>query len=175
MLLKRLLALIGSKYSTSIEDNDIPWGNSMISAKGGAVELSRSLYKSNQFVVSTLIYGEQWDATLRFIAKKYPDYSKDSSEYGIYLFDKDGNEIEEVGKKGWTVPGAVPPSTPVCNIYGMADNSKEWTMEAYGTDERIVRGGNVLSSGFATPASYRMPCETSSVVDIAFRIAIYLK
>ena len=60
--------------------NYVSWGPEMTKATGevtfdgynqgkGAVELSRDLYKNSVSVASTLCYGVQWDAALKFISK----------------------------------------------------------------------------------------------------------
>ena len=50
--------------------NSIMWGNSMNDEKGGAVELSRNFAGQNHYtnVKSTLCYGVQWDAVMRWIS-----------------------------------------------------------------------------------------------------------
>ena len=70
---------------------DIKWGNSMTDLNGGAVEKARAVYpdstsKQEGEAVSTLIYGVQWDATVRWLRKTYnnPDIVIDSTEYGNY-------------------------------------------------------------------------------------------
>ena len=51
----------------------------------GAVELARSIYpeSSNKEVVSTLIYGVQWDAVMNFIDSNYVNVPEEGEEFPI--------------------------------------------------------------------------------------------
>ena len=64
----------------------------------------------------------------------------------------------------------------VKNIWDMAGNVSEWTMEAYGMTYRIPRGGGYYGSGSIDPVSLRDslhgPTNTSN--SIGFRVALYL-
>ena len=64
----------------------------------------------------------------------------------------------------------------VNNIYDLAGNLFEWTMESYNTDSRVYRGGHYKSTGSSRPASIRGGSGPSGSVDgIGFRITLYLK
>ena len=62
------------------------------------------------------------------------------------------------------------------NIYDLAGNCDEWTMEAYYVSERVKRGGNyhsgnlVSSRGYATPNS-----DDAEHGDTSFRPTLYIK
>ena len=63
----------------------------------------------------------------------------------------------------------------VKNIYDLAGNVKEWTMESTNTSVRVNRGGDYGNSGQSDPASNRdnnRPNNTNSY--IGFRIALYI-
>ncbi len=61
------------------------------------------------------------------------------------------------------------------NIYDMAGNVWEWTMEAYDTGCRVYRGGSYGLAGSNSPASYRIFNGPDILVDgIGFRLALYL-
>ena len=77
--------------------NYVGWGKSMINVEEyvisddgttnlgtGAVKLSRKMYTESGSVVSTLCYGVQWDAAIRFISNTYLDYEKNSIGKGWY-------------------------------------------------------------------------------------------
>lgn len=137
--------------------NYITWGKSMTDETGGAVEKARSMYKN-----STLCYGVQWDAVLRWINKDYSiNYIlKDSTGKGNY--DTNGNLIKAGNDENYQIK----------NIYDLAGNVSEWTMESYGTIEKITRGGK---SGGKDAITYR---ETNNI-DIksglcGFRITLYI-
>ena len=101
--------------------NYVRWGQSMNEVgTDGAVYLSQNMYADSSSVTSTLIYGVQWDAMCRYIG----DYTRTTDI-------KDEPELT----------GSI--STDVSkNIYDLAGNCLEWTMEADGTSCRVVRGGS---------------------------------
>lgn len=138
--------------------NYIPWGKSMLDETGGAVEKARSMYEN-----STLCYGVQWDAILRWINKDYSiNYIlKDSTKNGNY--DINGNLIKTGNYEEYQIK----------NIYDLAGNVSEWTMESYGTLDKIARGGK---TGYTETIAEREPnsFDTKSGT-IGFRVALYIK
>ena len=126
--------------------NNIGWSNSddMKNEKGGAVELSKNFDATRGYtsVTSTLIYGVQWDAIMQFIDPKYKDedgtltsYVANSTERGNY----DEDENTNTWRGSLTVTGASA-NYEVKNIYDLAGNCDEWTMESYDTFSRVFRG-----------------------------------
>ena len=143
--------------------------------KDGAVKVARSMYNNvytgnkntETNVKSTLCYGVQWDAVMNFIDNKYVNgaaegYVKNSENQGNYA-----RIIARTGDKE---------TYAVKNIYDMAGNVYEWTMEAYGTDNRVIRGGNYGYSGDVRPASSRdyYGPDYSNDGFIGFRVTLYL-
>ena len=136
--------------------NYVPWGASMsdaseISGQSGAVYLAKSMYSVSSSVTSTLTYGCQWDAMCRYIGDSQRTTPK-----------KDDVELT----------GSV--STDVSkNIYDLAGNCDERTMEAYDMGDRVLRGGDFIHSD---PVSYRgvftPPTYTAYV---SFRPTLYIK
>ena len=162
--------------------SNLPWGKSMVDVgTDSAVTLSRSMYNSSVSVVSTLIYGVQWDAALNFISKIDSTYATNSYGKGWYNVNEcnytttnpshlTGKDILEDGKI----------TNAPCNIYDMAGNMLEWTMEgihiATNDNLRIVRGGSYGGLGKSNPASYRSNKIPNGILDRGgFRIALYLK
>ncbi len=126
--------------------NYIGWSDSenMTVETGGAVELSKNFDTERGYtsVTSTLIYGVQWDAIMQFIDSEYKNgdgtltsYVANSTGRGNYNEDKNTNDW----KGSPTVTGASADYAEK-NIYDLAGNCWEWTMESYGTDYRVVRG-----------------------------------
>ena len=126
--------------------NNIGWSNSddMKNEKGGAVEVAKSMYSKEEedSVTSTLIYGVQWDAIMSWIDPAYKtgscsenSFVRDSTGKGNYDEDENPNPW----RGGVTVTGASA-NYAVKNIYDLAGNVDEWTMESYGTDHRVFRG-----------------------------------
>ena len=103
----------------------------------GAIELARSFYVVNNYttVRSTLCYGVQWDRTLSWIDVKYEGFAKDSTGKGNYNEDANINEW-----KGTVTSTGASEKYKTNNIYDMAGNVREWTMETHNTNSRIGRG-----------------------------------
>ncbi len=118
--------------------NYIGWSNStdMTNETGGAVELSKNFADANGYtsVTSTLIYGVQWDAIMNFID---PAYATGSCEESSFVRDSSGKGWYD--QSGLTTTGSNA-NYAVKNIYDLGGNVAEWTMEAYGTNYRVLRG-----------------------------------
>ena len=135
--------------------NYIKWGNSMTDETGGAVEVARSMYSKEKgdSVTSTLCYGVQWDAVMRWM-KDVPNidnpakkYVQDSRGMGWY-FGVSGNSYQKTGIDLIGENGVI--KNKVKNIYDMAGNVAEWTMETCNTNLRATRGRlfKIYSCGF---------------------------
>ena len=151
----------------------------MTNETGGAVELSKNFDTVNGYtsVTSTLIYGVQWDAIMRWM-KDEPNltggkYVQDSTGMGWYS----DNSEDEVHQTGIDVDSNK--SNCVKNIYDLAGNVREWTMESCSTNNRVPRGGHYNDLGSSHPASARYSIypsnSNSNSSNIGFRVALYLK
>ena len=107
------------------------WGNSMTDETGGAVEKARNFdtQSGHTNVTSTLVYGVQWDAVMRWISKddNLKGYLTDSSDIGNYS----GSFNSKTGSND---------KYQMKHIYDLAGNVSEWTMEANSTSDRVNRG-----------------------------------
>ena len=138
--------------------NNIPWsanGDNMQETNGttgGAIELARNFDTANNYttVTSTLCYGVQWDRTLSWIDPEYTGFAKNSDGMGWY-----GNNYEEGNADNKTGIDTEGNTNSPKNIYDLAGNVYEWTMESSRTYSRVIRGGNCSNSGSSTPASIR--------------------
>ena len=157
--------------------NYIKWGNGMTDETGGAVELSRNFARENGYttVTSTLCYGVQWDRTISWIDPEYDDFTKDSSRMGWYSNNySTGNPNHQTGINLKYENKNI--NNMKKKIYDLAGNISEWTMESYGTNNRVIRGGSYNSSGYGFPASFRDIGSPSyhSNDHIGFRVTLYL-
>ena len=159
--------------------NYIGWSNSndMSVETGGAVQKSREFAEENGYttVESTLIYGVQWDAIMRWM-KDVPNltgekYVQDSSNMGWYSNNySTGNSKHQTG-----IDIDSNKSNCVKNIYDLAGNVNEWTMESCDTNGRVPRGGEYNNSGSYSPASDRnYDYPSNSFSHIGFRVTLYL-
>ena len=169
--------------------NYVPWGNAMndtgittghgTSYDGitGAVELSKNFatvngYDTNE-VTSTLIYGIQWDMMLRYVADEEHNVN-DSRSWGNYN-NSTGDAATNSGSSNMNYTTGRNEAWQAKNIYDIAGNVYEWTMEAHGTNRRVVRGGCYHYLGSFFPASnrfYDSPYVSSYYV--SFRPALIL-
>ena len=144
----------------------IPWGTGSGASDGyvgndnanGAVKVSRAMYKDSTktTVRSTLAYGVQWDAMVTFLGGTY---AKNSTGYGIYGAETSANAGQYAIK----------------NLYDIAGNVDEWTMEAYSSTDRVFRGGYYADSGSVRPVSIRcfgLPAGFGG--NVGFRVALYV-
>ena len=139
----------------------------------GAAKVARSAYKKSKSVVSHLIYGEEWDLALKF-AFDSDEIAKNSIGYGWYNDNyKSGNSAH---KTGVDIPGTS--LNKQNNIYDLAGNASEWTMEIYfkyNNPYRAYRSGAYCNPGDSRPAATRLgfsPNTSNSY--LGFRQALYL-
>lgn len=162
--------------------NNVPWSVTASMAEdedidgteNGAIEQARYFYtlKGYTGVTSTLCYSVQWDATMNFIDPNYitnaeigaPNCAEDS-------FVRDSTDKGWYGQSQSTNTGYY----QIKNIYDLAGNVDEWTMESYYTDRRVGRGGNYDDSGFEYPSSIRSSIDLDAASpDIGFRICLFI-
>ena len=159
------------KWSESGTNDDTTPGN-------GAVTVARSMYSvgdANYGAVSTLIYGAQWDTALRFIGAYGGDagYATDSTGKGNY---SGKNGADDIASTSALAECGARDGFRQKNIYDMAGNVREWTMEKYGSTSRINRGGDFDDSGSACPASSRnYDAVHFAHSGIGFRVGLYIK
>ena len=148
--------------------NYVPWGKAMNDVNtafvpsydnsekvntNGAVYLAKNFASQHNYtsVTSTLTYGCEWDAMCRYIGdsqRTTPTKSKP---------ELTGSVSTDVSK----------------NIYDLAGNCNEWTMEAINTNVRVLRGG-VYSNAY--PVGNRVNnSPTSSSGNRSFRLTLYIK
>lgn len=109
-----------------------------------------------------MIYGVQWDMTLKFINDE--EYLKDSRGKGWYETTIHNTGIDVDANA----------SNKRKNIYDMAGNVYEWTMENQGGSYRVRRGGCNQFDGISFPASQRNSATINSTYgSTGFRIVLY--
>mgnify|MGYP001087162764 CR=1 FL=1 len=138
--------------------NYVPWGKAMndaseVEGESGAVYLAKNFASQHNYtsVTSTLTYGCQWDAMCRYIGDSQRTTPKK-------------NEPELTGSVSTDVSK---------NIYDLAGNCCEWTMEAYNTGNRVERGGYYNNAGPVSDRSSNLP--TDNYDGNSFRSTLYIK
>ena len=156
--------------------NSIKWGSSMSDITGGAVEKAKEFKEGKEWknsATSTLIYGIQWDATMQFFDSKYLEGNCDVGAYVRNSTEK-GNYVDADGSNNPAYTGSDEVYAEK-NIYDMAGNVYEWTMEAYNSNSRVRRGGGYGSDGDVRPSSTRLEADfLTANADFGFRIALYV-
>ncbi len=147
--------------------NYVPWGKAMDDVNtafapsnlnsdnvntNGAVYLAKNFASQHNYtsVTSTLTYGCEWDAMCRYIGDSQRTTPTKSTE------ELTGSVADDVSK----------------NIYDLAGNCEEWTMEAYYAFGRVPRGG--YCSG-AYPVSSRPYSCFPNGAGGSFRPTLYIK
>ena len=140
----------------------------------GAVAKSQNMYtdKNTYGVTSTLIYGAQWDAIMNWLDPKYSTATAEDpcNPESIVVKSEYGNHSGDVANCG------AYDNDKLKNIYDLCGNLGEWTMEAYSSGGRVVRGGSFVSSGSELPVSGRgyLGPDDGDDINIGFRPALYL-
>ncbi len=124
-------------------------------------EKCKALKGENRNVETNMIWGCQWDRTLQWLVdteeKNYEKVGKNSTDWGNYqnksiqYTDIDGI-IKTSGASSSSsvrIPSGSAEVTKANNIYDMAGNVSEWSLE------RMVRGGSYISNGVGIPADFR--------------------
>ena len=125
----------------------------------------KNIKGTNTNVVTGMIWGNQWDRTLMWLIetgnKTKEQIADDSTSWGNYS----NATFEYVNSSGSTttknensitrIPTGSTEYTNANNIYDLAGNVREWTMEAYGTSHRVFMGGVCTGTGTGYPADYR--------------------
>ena len=161
----------------------------------GAVYLSKHMYDNKDIgATSTLCYGVQWDAAMNFVSDTN-DISN-STTWGNYQdnawnitrttasfttnpssgswTDITSNK-EKTNSESFLLTTGASDAFKAKNIFDLAGNVYEWTMEAYISAYRVYRGGDGIDVGSNYPASYRLSYyPTYSSNDVGFRSALYL-
>ena len=161
--------------------NYIAWGDSMTSiGTDGAVAKAQGMYKNKEeyAVTSTLIYGTQWDAIMAWIDPAYKTISCEADSF-VRNSEGKGNYNESANTNDWKGDVAtcgISDDYRVKNIYDLAGNVREWTMEASSANDRVSRGGYYYGTGSDYPASYRgnHSPDYDSNDYIGYRVALYL-
>lgn len=164
--------------------NYVPFKLSTINKKEviGAQELAIKFAEQNEYktVKTSVMYGVQWDSMLRFMVSEQYNVN-DSVKWGNYTTsefnytDSLGNKYLKQSGEVYLIKTGSSEETKVKNIYDVAGNAYEWTMESAGNSVKVVRGGAYrITIGQLAAARYAYNDNTANS-DIGFRISFYVK
>ena len=116
--------------------------------------------ESNKSVVSTMIWGSQYDAMLNWMQANGLNVSAlaDDTETIRNSSTTTGKQEKDFMK----------------NVYDLYGCHYEWTLEAYVTSTRIVRGGNSRDSSAPSPRYYGT-FSSSAISEASARLTLYIK
>mgnify|MGYP005778483987 CR=1 FL=1 len=104
---------------------------------------------ANSNVTTSMIWGCQWDAVMRWM------YNSGDAEKKTYTYDSTGKGNYSGTNGNAPIATGSNPSYAVNNIYDMAGNAYDWTIEADYTGSRVFRGGGYGDDASSFPASHR--------------------
>jgi hypothetical protein len=160
----------------------VPYEKTTINNKEitGAKELASKFSVQNNYIgiKTSVVYGVQWDAMLRFVASEENNVNN-SISWGNYSSSELNYTIngEEYTKKAGEVKqllSGISEQTKSKNIYDIAGNVYEWTAETAGSNVRVVRGGSYVTAiGQLAASRYAYNQDTANNA-IGFRISFYI-
>lgn len=164
-----------SKYgatSANAKDTDTnQWYGLYNKAKTYAPEKnSDNTENASQKVVSSMIWGSQYDAMLKWMKGNGIEVtSKQPTDLSIGATSKNTTRVTGGANSGQSVS-----KDKLSNIYDILGNSLEWTQEADDTSYRVSRGGYYYESDAPSfrDAIYH---PTSPSSDLGSRLTLYIK
>ena len=154
-----------SKYGATSATAENQWYGLYNKAKTYAPE------NTSQKVVSSMIWGSQYDAMLKWMkGNKINVTSSSPTDLSIGTTSKNTTRVTGGANNGQTVS-----KDKLSNIYDLLGNSREWTQEACDTGGRVIRGGGYLGSSAPSLRynDYTYPTSTSS--GGGSRLTLYIK
>ena len=149
---------------------------------------------------ANLLFGVQWDLTLKFLQEKanlsVSELNSDSTSWGNYgnaTFTADRGQYntnfnlssgwtnatsvihygDDMGNNIWRLTTGAADYTKKMNIYDLAGNIKEWTLEKDASNNVIYRGGSGNSNGIYFPAGSRNGYDTNNYDGVGLRASLY--
>ena len=131
-------------------------GNKETKSWYGLYQKIKTFTTNNDKIVSTMIFGSQYDAMMNWMAK---------TDKLIATPNDNKRNIEEItGNSSNDI---------INNIYDLYGSHFEWTLEASGTDSRVLRGGN--SGSNYSPANRYSYYPNDSGYSFSSRATLYIK
>ena len=111
-----------------------------------------------------MIWGNQFDSTLMWLiesGEKTKEEINNSTSWGNYnnatfeYINSSGSTVTKNEGSSTRIPSGSSEYTKANNIYDLAGNVYDWTMEANSSNNRVLRGGTYGSTGSGNPARAR--------------------
>ena len=149
-------------------------------------EKCKDLRRDNLNIKTGMIWGNQWDRTMQWLiesgAKTKEEVIDDSTSWGNYsnatfqYINSSGVTATKNENSKTRIPTGSTEYTKANNIYDLAGNVDDWTMEASATNCRVLRGDSYGYDGDDEAAIYRVNSFPSvSDYNYGCRAALYIK
>ena len=145
----------------------------------------KELDKRNNNIETGMIWGCQWDRILIWLIEsgnKYKEEITNSTSWGNYknatfkYFSNDGTLTIKDAENSKIIPTGSSEYTKANNIYDLAGNVYEWTMEEARGFGRAYRGGDMASNGNDSSSSRNEYFYPTVAIDyIGSRTMLYIK
>ncbi len=145
-------------------------------------EKGKELGEENDSIETSMIWGCLWDATLQWLidtdAATYDEVGKNSKDWGNYANvsfqyeDMSGNIVSKRGSK--IIPTGSSEHNNKNNIYDMAGNVYEITLEAYSKACRAYRGGYYVGNGIDSVCYRKYYGPNNFFDDCGTRLALFV-
>ena len=165
----------------SINKAESKRGKSVSSADSSSLNKWYGLYstchnvnlKNETEIKSCMIYGSQWDQIM--IWMKNVKNIKDSSKYYVIDGSYMGNYDTATGGTGPPQVSGYKDDYAVKQIFDLGGNLYDWTVEAYQTHIRVLRGYSCNGKGFGNPPLFRSIDKPESTNNLfSARFTLYL-
>ena len=158
------------RYETGNINQEIPVirkGNTSINSQTwyNMYKRCKNIKGTNTNVVTGMIWGNQWDRTLMWLIetgnKTKEQIADDSTSWGNYnnatfeYVNSSGSTVTKNENSSTRIPTGSTEYTKANNIYDLAGNVRDWTMEALSAVSRVYRGGGYSYDGANGPAGSR--------------------
>ena len=137
-----------------------------------------------------MIWGIQWDETLKWLIdtgeKTYAEIASDSTSWGnyennsfTYYTNTSKSTATKAKSNGTRIPSGAYEGANANNVYDLAGNVRDWTLESVGSgagNGRHGRGGDYNFYGYSYPAAgrgYNYPYESN--FGIGLRCSLFIK
>ena len=129
------------------------------------IKQNRIYAEINDSVESSMIWGSQYDAMLNWVKNGTNDEEK-AKLTNTSLGNNSSKTVVTTGNENYL-------SDDINNIRDLGGNLREWTLEAYNSDGRVIRGG---FSYYNLSPSYRFYYSPNNLyTSVGSRLSLYIK
>lgn len=139
------------------------------------IKTAESVTANSSTVVSHLMYGVEYDATVLWINRTNSDYQDKNGKNMLSILLEDSTSVGKYRNTGWSANSTAEKSAAFFNkIWGLGGNLAEITQERAG-DSYVVRGGSFSDTGEDAPIASRQITNEISSDKVGFRTCLYVK